>query len=136
MKLYINNINIKNINFIYKENKINIYSDKGIYYFKDDRLYRKNISYNSYIHVYKNYNFLIDDSEEKYSEEKYYIPYNSIEINEKYYEYIINKKIRLIKKKSLKDIEYYFVIDKLEDKIIDSIISFILKYNIKYINYD
>jgi|TARA_B110000483_G_C18179090_1_gene536222 hypothetical protein len=136
MKLYINNINIKNINFTHKENKINIYSDNGIYYFENDRLYKKNISYNSYIHVYKNYNFLIDDSEEKKSDEKYYIPYNSIEVNEKYYEYIINKKIILIKKVYLKDIEYYFVIDKLEDKVINNIISFILKYNIKYINYD
>lgn len=136
MKLYFNDLNF-NLDFTYKFSQVLLYTDEGIFYFKDSHLYKKNINDKTSIYQYKNYEIFVDDTNYNNDDEVYYyLPYNNIEIEEYYYEYIINKNIKLMKIKYFNEIEYYFDINVWNENNIKKIISFINKFNIKNNNYD
>lgn len=137
MKLYFDDL-FFDLDFKFKDSKILLYSDEGIFHFKDNKIYKKNIDYKTSTYQYKNYEILIDNSiyNNDRDEIYYHLPYNIIEIEEYYYEYIINKNIKLIKTKYFKETEYYFDINNLNDKNLNEIITFISKNNIKNNKYD
>lgn len=136
MKLYFDDL-LFNIDFKFKYSQILLYSDEGIFYFKDNKLYKKNIEYNTYTYKFKNYEILIDNTIYNEIDEIYYsVPYNSIEVEESYFEHTINKNIKIIKKKYFNETECYFYIDNLNDIILNKIITFISKNNIKNNKYD
>lgn len=136
MKLYFDDL-LFDIDFKFNYSQILLYSDEGIFYFKDNKLYKKNIEYNTYTYIFKNYEILIDNTIYNEIDEIYYsIPYNSIEVEESYFEHTINKNIKIIKKKYFNETEYYFYIDTLNDIILNKIITFISKNNIKNNKYD
>ena len=130
MKLYFEDVYFE-LDFKLNDTKKLLYSDEGLFYFKDNILYKKNIEYKTTNYHYNNYEILIDNSIIHNDEVYYYLPYNNIEIQEYYYEYIINKNIKLIKTTYFNETEFYFNVTILNDPILKKIISFINKNNIK-----
>jgi hypothetical protein len=128
MKVYVNNYNFyKIIEYDSSYTKKFIYSDEGIFGFKNNKLYSMEIVDSEVETIlFKGYEFLIDKSEMLYSDIVYHIPFDHI-----FCEEVIFKKnmgdFTFVKKVFFEQVSYYFEIEgKLESFMLEKLFNFIL----------
>jgi hypothetical protein len=134
MKIFINNIEIKDINItnisnlIYKTKyKTDIFSDEGIYFFKKNKLVKKHIiDHNIVVINYENYEFLKDTSIVKNMYNNFQIPINNKIINYVKYYYKVTDNVSFVVHCQDNDVSDFYFKTKYDTNNYKDIVSFLL----------
>ena len=130
MKVYINNIDLSKLNIDYDVtyNQNFIYSNEGIFAFKNNKLYTIEVlDVEIEINKFKDYEFLIDKSEQIFKEVVYHIPFEHITCVESMYKKNIGNGITFVKKVFFDQTSYYFEIEgKLESFMFSKMFTFVI----------
>lgn len=130
MKIYINNFDYSRLNIDYDTtyNQHFIYSNEGIYGFKNNKLFTVELDDKEVeTRVYKNHDFLIDLSELSFNDEVYHIPYEHLLCIETINKKNIGHGITFVKRFFFDQTSHHFEIDgKLESFMFAKMFKFII----------
>jgi hypothetical protein len=130
MKVFLNNHDFSKLNIDYDSsyNQNFIYSNEGIFVFKQNKLYTFDITNEENETVlFKGHEFLIDKSKQLTNEIIYHIPYEHISCNETFYKKNIGNGITFVKREFFDQISYYFEIEgKLESFMFAKMFTFVI----------
>ena len=127
MKIFIQNLDISDIEYtnMYKEDIV--YTPNGILYYKQKKWRKQNLKSEKYYSLEHNgYSILIEDNVYEYNEIYTHIPYEHIVVNETYKKYNIDYSLDFVQHTYLNEISYYFETKIINDEQIKKIISFLL----------
>jgi hypothetical protein len=126
MKIYINDIDIKQCSFDTTYKKCMIYSKDGIYCNHNKKLTKIDTIISQVDHVSKNnYSFIIETSNTRYSDYLNHIPYNHIYCEETFEKKHIGYDIFYIKHYYFDQVSHYFELEHIDDCMLDCIFSFL-----------
>ena len=127
MKIFINNIPIKECKIDYTYTKHMIYSSEGILCNHNKKLTMMDTINNNVETIIKNnYTILIDNSKEIWLDYINYIPYDHIYCEEVFDKTHIGHDIFYIRHTYFDQVSHYFETERLEDYMYDTIFSFLL----------
>ena len=127
MKIFIQNLDISDIEYtnMYKEDIV--YTPNGILYYKQKKWRKQNLKSEKYYSLEHNgYSILIEDNVYEYNEIYTHIPYEHVVVNEIFKKYNIDYNLDLIQHSYLNQISYYFETKNVNDEQVNKIISFLL----------
>jgi len=130
MKIYINHYDLSKINIDYDTsyNQHLVYSNEGIFIFKNNKLFKVYVTNEEIEKVkFKDHEFLIDKSEQITKEVIYHIPYEHILCIEYISKKNLGDGITFVKKDFFDQVSYYFEIEgKLESFMFAKMFTFVI----------
>ena len=127
MKIYINDIAVKECTFDEIYTRHLIYTNEGIFCNHNKKLTRIDTINNTCDNIiYNNYTFILDYSIEEYKDFITHIPYDHLYCDETFEKKHIGHDIFYIRHSYFDQVSHYFEVERLEDFMYNEILSFLL----------
>lgn len=127
MRVFVQDYSGSPVDFDHTFKRTVLYTDDGLYAFRDHKLYRINMSRNDQeVKPYRQFVFLLDFTQFEEGEPQYHIPYKHRCCEEEYSTKDLGQGVQFVRKQVFDQVSYYFEMKQLESFMFPKMFTFLM----------